>query len=101
MKYIPENWAPNTITIAGFLINGFGTLCISLQTPHNTPVIPWTLLLYSICVFAYQTLDNIDGKQARKTKNSTPLGMLLDHGCDALGLIFLSLGVGRILCFED
>jgi ethanolaminephosphotransferase len=29
-------------------------------------------------------LDNCDGKQARKTGNSTPLGMLFDHGCDSL-----------------
>jgi len=26
----------------------------------------------------------MDGKQARKTGNSSPLGMLFDHGCDAL-----------------
>ena len=30
------------------------------------------------------TFDNCDGKQARKTGNSTPLGMLFDHGCDSL-----------------
>jgi len=26
----------------------------------------------------------MDGKQARKTGNSSPLGMLFDHGCDAI-----------------
>jgi phosphatidylglycerophosphate synthase len=83
------------------LINGLGTLILYAQTPHTAPVEPWTLLVYSFCVFAYQTLDNIDGKQARKTKNSTPLGMLLDHGCDAFGLIFLCAGVGRIIYFLD
>jgi len=25
----------------------------------------------------------------------------MDHGCDALGLIFLSLGMGRVLCISD
>jgi phosphatidylglycerophosphate synthase len=101
LKYIPENWAPNVITIVGFLINGLGTLVLYAQTPHTSPVVPWTLLVYSFCVFAYQTLDNVDGKQARKTKNSTPLGMLLDHGCDAFGLLFLCAGVGRIIYFTD
>jgi len=48
-------------------------------------------------VFTYQNLDNVDGKQARRTGNSTPLGMLFDHGCDAFGLIFLCLGVGRVI----
>jgi ethanolaminephosphotransferase len=27
--------------------------------------------------------DEMDGKQARRTGNSSPLGMLFDHGCDA------------------
>jgi len=26
----------------------------------------------------------MDGKQARKTGNSSALGMLFDHGCDAI-----------------
>ena len=29
-------------------------------------------------------LDEMDGKQARKTGNSSPLGMLFDHGCDSI-----------------
>ena len=32
----------------------------------------------------YQTLDAIDGKQARRTNSSSPLGELFDHGCDSL-----------------
>lgn len=27
--------------------------------------------------------------------------MLFDHGCDAFGLIFLCLSVGRIVCISD
>ena len=26
----------------------------------------------------------MDGKHARNTKQSSPLGLLMDHGCDAL-----------------
>lgn len=42
-----------------------------------------------LCSFAasfwiYSTMDNIDGKQARRTNSSSPLGELFDHGCDAL-----------------
>ena len=59
-------------------------------------MIPWTLLLFGTCIFVYQTLDNIDGKQARRTGTSSPLGMLMDHGCDALGVSFLTLGVASI-----
>jgi ethanolaminephosphotransferase len=51
--------------------------------------------------FIYQTLDNIDGKQARRTGSSTPLGMMMDHGCDALGLPFIILGVAGICLVRD
>lgn len=96
LKFVPTTWAPNSITVAGFLISGLGALSIAIQTPHSVPCIPWTLLFFSLCVFTYQTLDNIDGKQARKLGASSALGMMMDHGCDGLGLLFLSVGVGRI-----
>ena len=44
-------------------------------------------LLNGFAMLIYQTLDNMDGKQARKTGTSSPLGLLFDHGCDALNLI--------------
>jgi phosphatidylglycerophosphate synthase len=34
-------------------------------------------------------LDAIDGKQARRTNSSTPLGELFDHGCDAVSTVFV------------
>ncbi|KAI4897178.1 hypothetical protein NFI96_015227 [Prochilodus magdalenae] len=37
-------------------------------------------------------LDAIDGKQARRTNSSTPLGELFDHGCDSLSTVFVVLG---------
>lgn len=40
--------------------------------------------LTGFCLFAYQSLDAIDGKQARRTKSATPLGELFDHGCDSV-----------------
>ena len=40
----------------------------------------WVYLLAAVCVFLYQTLDAIDGKQARRTGTSSPLGQLFDHG---------------------
>ena len=35
----------------------------------------------------------MDGKQARRTLSSSPLGMLFDHGCDAVnaGLVAISM----------
>jgi phosphatidylglycerophosphate synthase len=40
----------------------------------------WVYYLCAFNVFMYQTLDAIDGKQARRTGSSSPLGELFDHG---------------------
>jgi phosphatidylglycerophosphate synthase len=37
-------------------------------------------------VWIYSSLDAIDGKQARRTGETGPLGELFDHGCDAVNL---------------
>lgn len=44
----------------------------------------WLYLTWAAGLWIYQSLDAIDGKQARKTKTSGPLGEMFDHGCDAL-----------------
>lgn len=44
----------------------------------------WAFFLCGVGLFAYQSLDAIDGKQARRTGTSSPLGELFDHGCDSI-----------------
>ena len=70
----------------------------------------WTFFWAGLCIFIYQTLDACDGKQARRTKSSSPLGQLVDHGCDsfAINFMFLSIiqavGIPRfhiIFCFVN
>ncbi|KAG6502884.1 hypothetical protein ZIOFF_035173 [Zingiber officinale] len=43
---------------------------------------------------ATKTFDAVDGKQARRTNSSSPLGELFDHGCDALTCAFEALAFG-------
>ena len=46
--------------------------------------LPWWAYVYmTFTIFAAQTLDAIDGKHARITKQTSPVGQLLDHGADA------------------
>lgn len=45
-----------------------------------------------LCVFKRRvllrkTLDALDGKQARRTKTSSPLGSIFDHGCDIFTIV--------------
>jgi len=49
----------------------------------------WAYLFNAFAVTAYMHLDCVDGKQARRTGSSTPLGQLFDHGCDALTTYFV------------
>ena len=43
----------------------------------------WKYFFSAFAVFCYMTLDILDGKQARRTGSSSPLGQMFDHGCDA------------------
>ena len=44
----------------------------------------------AILLFLAHTLDGIDGKQARRTGTSGPLGELFDHGLDSWSTIFIT-----------
>ena len=51
----------------------------------------WALVLNAIGLFVYQSLDAVDGKQARRTNSASPLGELVDHGCDSVSIVFMVL----------
>ncbi len=53
----------------------------------------WVYLLNAVGIFIYQTLDALDGKQARRTGSSSPFGELFDHGCDSVSCVFSVLAV--------
>jgi len=59
----------------------------------------WTFFVAALFQFLYQTLDAVDGKQARRTKSSSPLGQLFDHGCDSFSVTFLILSVAEATKF--
>eukprot|EP01114_Cavostelium_apophysatum_P023706 TRINITY_DN9019_c0_g1_i1.p1 TRINITY_DN9019_c0_g1~~TRINITY_DN9019_c0_g1_i1.p1 ORF type:complete len:417 (+),score=63.87 TRINITY_DN9019_c0_g1_i1:63-1253(+) len=100
--FVPSWLAPNLITLIGTctLILNLGIVSYyipGLEAGPNTP--SWICLLSAFCCFWYQMLDNMDGKQARKTGNNTPLGELFDHGCDSLVVMIQSLIVASIASF--
>lgn len=77
--------APNLITTFSFAHAWFAHALMSYYSPTLTEKAPnWAYILVAVAMFLYQTLDAIDGKQARRTKNGSPLGQLFDHGCDAV-----------------
>lgn len=51
----------------------------------------WLYFSFAFGLFMYQTMDNVDGKQARRTGTSSGLGELFDHGIDSLNCTLASL----------
>lgn len=84
--------APNLITLIGLVVNVVTTLVIIRYSPDANSEIPrWASFLCGLGLFVYQSLDAIDGKQARRTGSSSPLGELFDHGCDSVSTVFITL----------
>ncbi|XP_045175187.2 choline/ethanolaminephosphotransferase 1-like [Mercenaria mercenaria] len=93
VEQIPRSWAPNTITLVGLLLNVLTTFILICYNPDGEREAPgWAYLGCAVGLFIYQSLDAIDGKQARRTQSNTPLGELFDHGCDSLSTVFVMLG---------
>jgi len=90
--------APNLITLAGLAVNIVTTLIVVYHNPDakGKGAPQWTYLLAAVGLFFYQSLDAIDGKQARRTGTSSPLGELFDHGCDSVSVIFVAVGVSTM-----
>lgn len=57
----------------------------------------WFAVSMGIAFFVYMVCDNCDGKQARRTKTSSPLGMLLDHGMDAVTTVVNNFLLQRLV----
>ncbi|XP_035738173.1 cholinephosphotransferase 1-like isoform X3 [Vespa mandarinia] len=89
---VPLWLAPNLITILGLIVNIVTTLILVYYSPDAKVEAPrWACFLCALGLFIYQSLDAIDGKQARRTGTSTPLGELFDHGCDSISTVFVAL----------
>lgn len=94
VKMVPLWVAPNFITFVGwvFVILSYANMLIHDYTFEKD--IPASCFYFAaLCIFIYSTLDAIDGKQARRTKSSSPLGQLFDHGCDSFSITFFILAI--------
>eukprot|EP01006_Ploeotia_vitrea_P012649 TRINITY_DN3345_c0_g1_i1.p1 TRINITY_DN3345_c0_g1~~TRINITY_DN3345_c0_g1_i1.p1 ORF type:complete len:403 (-),score=214.46 TRINITY_DN3345_c0_g1_i1:126-1334(-) len=85
INFFPMWMAPNVITIAGMLFSVSANALVGYYCPTFTEAPPsWVYVYVALSLWCYQTLDNLDGRQARRTGASSPLGLLFDHGVDAL-----------------
>lgn len=57
----------------------------------------WVCILTGLLYVCYHLFDLSDGKHARNTKNSSPLGLLVDHGVDALTSFLFLMSLANII----
>mmetsp|Transcript_23877 Transcript_23877/g.44318 ORF Transcript_23877/g.44318 Transcript_23877/m.44318 type:complete len:393 (-) Transcript_23877:49-1227(-) len=92
--------APNLVTLVGtFHLLAIVILALVFDPELSGQSPSWVYFANAWCLFVYQTMDAVDGKQARRTGSSSPLGQLFDHGCDALGSTFIAIGLNSIMGF--
>ena len=82
---MPVWLAPNVITLLGFMFTISQAVLITYHDPNfnNNSIPSWVWFYLAFAQFMAQTLDGIDGKQARKLGKGSPLGEIFDHSVDS------------------
>lgn len=85
--------------MVGFLFTVIPCLLLlfCFGTDFEGKVDPWWCYLEAASYLIYRMLDEMDGKQARKTGNSSPLGLLFDHGCDSFTTALLTIMIMKLV----
>ncbi|CAG9477778.1 choline/ethanolaminephosphotransferase, putative [Plasmodium vivax] len=83
IKLVPKSVTANFLTLLGFLCSTVAFFLMYLFDLSNKKN-DYIYLYIALFLFLYQTFDALDGKQARRTNTSSPLGQLFDHGCDSI-----------------
>ncbi|CAB3223752.1 unnamed protein product [Arctia plantaginis] len=99
VQFCPEWVAPNLLTFSGFLLTvlnfflftyyDYGFYAMTKENINNDCIPNWVWAVSSVNLFVAYTLDGIDGKQARRTGTSSPLGELFDHGLDSYSAVLI------------
>ncbi|KAG0735075.1 hypothetical protein G6F57_008371 [Rhizopus arrhizus] len=88
----PRWIAPNLITLIGLFFMIFNVILACIFIPDLSTEGPsWVYFSFALGLWLYSTFDNVDGRQARRTNTSSPLGELFDHGCDAINCTYVAI----------
>lgn len=101
VPYIPRTLSPNTITLFGFFMQCCAVFLLAVSSPEHGG--SWRIVLFidTILSLVYVIADSLDGKQARRLKRSSPLGQLVDHGCDSLNAFCFLYSVIKTTGIKD
>lgn len=103
VELLPMWMAPNMVTFIGFVgITAMtGVVCFAAPAlvGSESSVFSSVFAIHAAALFVYQHMDAVDGKQARRTGASSPLGQLFDHGCDCFVNVICALSTSACLDF--
>lgn len=99
LEYVPKCVSPNMLTLIGNFSYIFTVLLLmKTEIGFELEKPSFNYFLCGLFMLFYQTLDALDGKQARRLNRSTPLGQLLDHGTDCITTTFIVYNI--LSCFR-
>ncbi|EKX32318.1 hypothetical protein GUITHDRAFT_121513 [Guillardia theta CCMP2712] len=91
---VPRTVAPNILTLAGFTCTLQAYYLVYFHMDQNPQIVSFTAMML---IFAYMTLNSIDGIHARRVRNVSPVGDLFRKSCDNIGCVFLTLTLLSVL----
>lgn len=100
---MPMAITPNAVTVIGavcswsviYFANSARELA-DVDQPDDA-AISQAITIGAVLVVLYNTLDNVDGKLARRRGMGSPLGQMMDHGCDSLTIGMLMSSFAMVL----
>ncbi|XP_013114241.1 ethanolaminephosphotransferase 1 [Stomoxys calcitrans] len=108
VEFLPMWLAPNILTFVGFLMTVINFLLLAYYdwdfaaaNPAENTVPRWVWSVAALNIMLYYNLDGMDGKQARRTGTSGPLGELFDHGLDSYSAVLIPIYMFSLFGTDD
>mmetsp|Transcript_52207 Transcript_52207/g.62862 ORF Transcript_52207/g.62862 Transcript_52207/m.62862 type:complete len:553 (+) Transcript_52207:200-1858(+) len=88
VTWVPDNIAPNLITVCGFVCLGHAWHVANLYGEHFPVACTWFAVLNIILFYVF---NSIDSRHADRIRQRTALGELFKYSCDCCSTVFLSI----------
>ncbi|MCA9688660.1 MAG: CDP-alcohol phosphatidyltransferase family protein [Myxococcales bacterium] len=96
-RLIPRSVTPNSITLLTPVFAGVSFI-LAASAPEMSPTAALLARVFAgVCMFCSMITDHLDGMHARRTRQTSRLGEVLDHALDAIHIPLASAGVAMTL----
>lgn len=91
---IPRNVSANILSFSGLILSSYAYYLTTFGLNSYN-------FFSGIFIFLYMFLDAVDGKHARNTNTSSSLGELIDHFCDCITNVILTVAICNVYELTD